>query len=331
MSLIKRGKVWHYHFFVDGQRYRGSTKQTTESKARLFESQMIAQIQTGTFAAISRKVPTLRDYSERFMQWVENTNDLKPNTRRYYRVGWNRLKDTTLAGMRLNTITTDAASLVHFDGSAAWGNQARRTLRAMLGHAARNHFIRHAPTIRLARELGRDGIMDDGSEKKLLAVAKQPLRDVVVIIRDTGLRPDEVFRMRWEHVDFENRLYFNPHGKSRKARRYVALSQRMVDLLAARHKKDAEWVFPSKRADDGHLTTVAKQFREARKAAGLPKWLVLYHARHAFGTYVMAQTGNPALVRDAMGHSDLRTTMIYQHPDLDPLRAVIDGRNARAV
>jgi site-specific recombinase XerD len=57
----------------------------------------------------------------------------------------------------------------------------------------------------------------------------------------------------------------------------------------------------------------------------------LYHARHAFGTYAMAETKNPALVRDVMGHADLRTTMIYQHPDLEPLRDAIDHRNQRVM
>jgi hypothetical protein len=36
-------------------------------------------------------------------------------------------------------------------------------------------------------------------------------------------------------------------------------------------------------------------------------------------------------VRDVMGHADLRTTMIYQHPDLEPLRQAIDDRNKRVV
>ena len=52
--------------------------------------------------------------------------------------------------------------------------------------------------------------------------------------------------------------------------------------------------------------------------AGISKNIVLYHARYAFATYAMAETKNPALVRDVMGHADLRTTMIYQHPDLEP-------------
>jgi len=164
-----------------------------------------------------------------------------------------------------------------------------------------------------------------------LAVARQPLRDVLVIMRDMGLRPAEVFRMRWEHVHWDSRLYFNPVGKSRKARRWVPLSQRVFDVLRLRACNGSEWVFPSRRAAEGHLTTIAGQFRAARARAGISNRIVLYHARHAFGTYAMTETKNPALVRDVMGHADLRTTMIYQHPDLEPLRDAIDHRNQRVM
>ncbi len=151
-------------------------------------------------SAVPAKARTLREFSARFFQWVDNTHRLKPNTRRYYRYGWKRLKSTPLAGMRLDAITTDLVSTIPFSGSTSWANQARRTLRVMLGKAVRDNLVRQAPLIHLAEEIGRDGILDDATEQKLLAVARQPLRDVLVIMRDMGLRPTEVFRMRWEHV-----------------------------------------------------------------------------------------------------------------------------------
>jgi len=125
-------------------------------------------------------------------------------------------------------------------------------------------------------------------------------------------------------------VIFNPHGKTRASRRRVLISERMVDLLMLRCAgKTKGWLFPSERAASGHLTTVAKQFREARLAADLPDSLVLYSARHTFGTAVYEATGNLALVMKAMGHSDVRTAMRYQHPALDSLREVIDQRNLR--
>jgi integrase len=108
------------------------------------------------------------------------------------------------------------------------------------------------------------------------------------------------------------------------------MSQRMVDMLLVRCAgKTDGWLFPSANAKSGHRTTVAKQFREARQEAGLPASLVLYCARHAFGTAIYEGTGNLAMVMKVMGHIDVRTAMRYQLPILDPVRDAIDLRSSR--
>ena len=86
-------------------------------------------------------------------------------------------------------------------------------------------------------------------------------------------------------------------------------------MLRCRDRREG-WLFPSRRAAEGHLTTVAKQFREARSETGLPRSLVLYCARHTFGTAAYEATGNLAMVMKVMGHTDVRTSMRYQHPVL---------------
>ena len=42
----------------------------------------------------------------------------------------------------------------------------------------------------------------------------------------------------------------------------------------------------------------------------------------------MEHTKNPATVKDAMGHEDLKTTMSYLHPDLSVIREVINRKNS---
>lgn len=144
------------------------------------------------------------------------------------------------------------------------------------------------------------------------------------------MRPDEVFRIRVENIDWTRRLIFNPGGKTKAARRHVPISERMLDILMLRCSGKREgWLFPSRRAAGGHLTTVAKQFRDARSQAGLPGHLVLYCARHTFGTAAYDATGNLAMVMNVMGHTDVRTAMRYQHPALDSVREAIDQRNLR--
>ena len=78
----------------------------------------------------------------------------------------------------------------------------------------------------------------------------------------------------------------------------------MLDLLMVRcSNRPAGWLFPSRRAECGRLTTVAKQFRDARAKAGLPGSLVLYCARHTFGTAAYEATGNLAMVMNVIGHT----------------------------
>jgi site-specific recombinase XerC len=82
----------------------------------------------------------------------------------------------------------------------------------------------------------------------------------------------------------------------------------------------------SKQAKCGHLTTVARQFQNARKDAGLPDDLVLYCARHGFGTEMYRATKNLFAVMKAMGHAAVATTMKYQHQDIDEIAHVASQR-----
>jgi integrase len=219
---------------------------------------------------------------------------------------------------------------------------------SILAKGVENRHRYRKPKIKLRREVRREGIIDDTAEHLLLQVIAQPLKDVLIIMRDMGLRPDEVFRMRWEHIQWQKRLYFNPYGKSRKARRCIPMTQRAIDALRNRLREQTtrttnsrgkpfaatqscEWIFPSGKAESGHLTTVAKQFREARRLAGLPESLKLYGARHAFATYAVEATGNVFAVADAMGHEGMKAMRAYQHPDLSVIQDAIDQRNRRVM
>ncbi len=83
-------------------------------------------------------------------------------------------------------------------------------------------------------------------------------------------------------------------------------------------------MFPSHRAASGHLRSIDRLFREARRQAGLPKELVPYCARHDYGTRVLMRTGNLAAVMKTMGHRDVKTAMHYQHLELDVVGAPLD-------
>jgi integrase len=196
--------------------------------------------------------------------------------------------------------------------------------------------IGYAPKIKMMKEHGRHLGLDDEAERKLITGlacnwrprTRELFRDIVILMRNTGMRNErELFRMRIENLDWQNRVIFVPDSKTAEGRRLVPMSGRVFEILRNRCYASQEGlVFPSKRSASGHLRSICNLFRKARNKAGLPKELVLYCARHDYGTRVLMRTGNLAAVMRMMGHRDVKTAMRYRHPELEIVRAALDYR-----
>jgi integrase len=325
MALSRRGNTWHYDFWLQGRRYRGSTHEANRSRAEKVQALLMLEARERRSVLACTKIPVLKEFSGRFLDWAD-AGTLEPTTERYYRYGWEMLRGTKVAGMRLDAITADQADVLRFSGSPAKANVALRTLRRMLSKAVEWGCIRHAPTIRLRKELGREQLIGPEAEAMLLVAAKKPLHDVILIMQDTGMRPQDVFRMRWEHVDWHRKTIFVPFGKTKNSRRYVPMSERVMEALRGRVGASA-WVFPSKWSRSGHITNVAKQWLDAREKAGLPSSVKLYCCRHTFATDALERTGNLAALMKLLGHSDAQTAMRYQHPGIEQIRRAVEERN----
>lgn len=337
MKLFKKtkSKFYWYDFTVRGERYRGSTNETKESRASKVAGLKLAEA-IENVDLLPTKAPVLLLYSRRFLEWVEKAT-LEDKTRTYYRDGWRLLKTTAIAPMRLDQITRDEVEGLKLSGSASNVNCALRTLRRMLHKAEDWKLIRRAPRLKLAREYERELILDGESEKKLLAAASECdwtdgslelFEDIVRLVRDTGMRNErELYRIRIENLDWTKRNIFVPDSKTPEGRRTIPMSDRAFQILRKRcGTRISGWVFPSRRknAKLPHLGSIAHHFRQARRKAGLPERLVLYCGRHDFGTVVASRTGNLKAVMKVMGHRDVKTAMKYQHPEIDIVREALN-------
>ena len=330
MELFKKrkSKYYWYDFAVAGRRYRGSTKESNKTRAGAIAALKLANATEGR-DPLPKRAPVLQEFSGRFLEWVKNVK-LEHKTKLYYRDGWRLLAASPIAGMQLDRIMADDIGTLSFSGSPSNGNCALRTLRRILHKAEEWGVIRSVPKFRLAKEYGRSLRLDDDAERKLLVVAEQPLRDAIILMRDTGMRNErELYRTRIENIDWNGGVIFVPDSKTPNGRRLVPMTDRVLDLLLVRCGNRREgWLFPSKRSKSGHITTLAKRFREARRKAGLPESLVLYCGRHDYGTRVLKATGNLAAVMKTMGHKDVKTAMQYQHPEVEIVRQALNHTNS---
>ncbi len=348
MSLYKRGDVWQYLFYADGKRYRGSTGVKVGGKAAERAAHNIVADKRRAARdgedLKPKRYPLLRDYINEFSNWAR-TIDRAPNTRSDYLGGCRLILATPLAAMRLDRIAAGDIAATKFHDSSYSTNCALRTLRRAFHRALEKEILRKIPKIKLVDAPRREVMISINDEFRLLKAIDHadefrrykhattaPLREVLTIMLDCGMRPGEIVSMRWENIHSDEAVYFNPKGKTKYARRRLPLSERVLLVLRSRMQSGQRegWVFPSSMSRSGHVALggLQRKFRAVARALGISDQLKLYCARHTFGTVAMEETKDPGLVRETMGHSDLKTTMTYMHPDIYRIKDIIDKRNA---
>jgi integrase len=341
VELFKRPDYpyWWYDFTVRGKRFRGSTKETTKTAGSQKAAQLLASVAEGR-TVINRRAPLLSVFAVRFFSYVDNAK-LADKSKSYLQNGWRLLETTNIGRIRMDQITIEDIDALKLPGSAYNVNCALKTLRRMFHKAQEWDLIAKIPKLKLMKEVGRSLRLDAEAERELLAAADRLLeqrkwrakmhatfRDVVIFARDTGMRnKKELFCARIENIDWNSRVLFIPDSKTPDGRRFVPLSDRALELLKLRcgDKKEG-WIFTAFSAS-GHLMSLDKKFREARREAKLPEKLVLYCGRHDYGTRVLQGTGNLAVVMRSMGHRSVAAAMKYQHPELEQVRTVLNGTN----
>ncbi len=149
------------------------------------------------------------------------------------------------------------------------------------------------------------------------------LRDAATILIDTGLRPDECFRLKWADNIRDGAIEIHS-GKGRGSRRRIPASQRVLSVLEMRRVGQvSEWIFPAP-TKSGHVeaSTLKKQHTAALKASGVAPF-VLYTFRHTCITR-WAKYMDPFTLHVLAGHTDMNTTKRYVHPSDEDIREAMN-------
>lgn len=327
MDLYRRGGVYWCDFTYHGKRVRKSTGKTDKYLAGLQAHEYLQKAQdNGGVDILLRKAPILETFAVEFLEWVTENQSFGKYSRKLYRNGWRLLKATPLAEMPMDKITNHHCETICFPGGPCNANTALKTLKRMFRIAKETKkLFGDLPKIVLREEEPRS--IEISSEDAMLidshwlpGESSENSRDAFRIIRSSGMRPSETFRMRWEFVDWQRLVYRNPKGKTKTSRREVPLNFppfNCMEILKARHERAGSpcegWVFPSPTAAEGHLTTINEAFNRARNKAGLPTKMVLYCARHGAATAV-ADVATLKETMQLLGHSHVETALRYQHP-----------------
>ncbi|MGC1656736.1 MAG: site-specific integrase [Candidatus Acidiferrales bacterium] len=338
--IYKRGKFYWYKFMWNGELVRESTKQGNDKVARSMESAHRTSLAKGEVGIREKKtVPTLAQFMEgRFEPWAKATFEKSsPKTwLDWYRVGLRAIQAyKPLADSRLNEITGEKAAefAAHRQTQGlqvSTVNSSTRVLRRVLRLAVEWGALEVAPRIKLLTgERHRERVVSAEEEAKYLMAAPEPVGSIAAVLVDSGLRPEECFRLRWEAITWINGRHGSllvTHGKTAAARRVLPMTPRVRAILESRWeragKPEEGWVWPAP-TRSGHVesSSLKKQHRKALTLSNVRPF-VLYSLRHTFLTRLGQSGCDTWTLARIAGHSSIGISARYVHPSED---AVLDA------
>jgi integrase len=338
--IYKRGSVYWAKFQHQRKMIYKSTGQTSQTKARQVEARLRSELAMGNFGILAKKaVPMLKEFcSERVEPWAKSTfEQASPKTWLWYRFGIDALKKSAVLGkLKLDEIgpetVAEYASERQRNGlQISSVNSCLRCLRRVLRLAEEWNVIAKAPKVKLlGGEHQRERVISTQEQALYLNAAAPLLHEVSAVLFDTGMRPEECHRLRWEHIAWVNRRHGTVRiafGKTKAARRTLPMTPRIRQILETRWERTGSpeegWVWPAP-TQSGHINhdSLKLQHKKALRLAKLRPFEV-YAIRHTFLTRLGESGCDVWTLARIAGHSSIAISARYVHPSSDAvLRAM---------
>lgn len=294
-------------------------------------------------------IPTVEAFIDtRFRPWAKSTFEkTRLKSWLWYRTEMAAILEyRAIASTMLDSVTTETISAFAAHRSSkgmkpSTVNSALRVLRRMMRLAVEWGVLTSVPVIKKVPGEGhRDRVVTPREEAVYLAAAPEPLASVAAVLLDTGLRPEELYRMEWDDLAWINGRHGSlriRHGKTKAARRVLPLTPRVRKTLESRWlqagKPEAGFVWPAPTAS-GHFEGSslrkqhAKTFKiladEAKKNNEKPiRPFVIYSLRHTFLTRLGEAGCDVWTLARIAGHSSIAISYRYVHPSDDAVFAAV--------
>lgn len=205
-------------------------------------------------------------------------------------------------------------------------NLYHRTLAASFSKAVEWNYLSENPLkkIKLTKIPKKLPVFITESELNSILehTAKPDMKDFFILAFHTGLRLSELLNLEWQAVNLAERIVKVSNTETfttkSKKERIVPLNQTALEVLRKRQPKvfsleQKNYVFHKHPGLRYERDFVSKQFKKAVRATGLNEGLHFHSLRHSTASNMVRHGVPIAIVKEVLGHSDIKTTMVYSH------------------
>lgn len=335
-SVFRRGAMWVIEYKMpNGKTKResiGRAGVVTKSMAKEVLRQREQQIKLGQYEMLEADIPTIARFKD---EYIRHIRDVKQN--RSWELAISQLKrlEAFFDGRILSHISPsdidDYKLYRQKQVKPATVNRELACLSHLFNLAKRQKRFFGENPVSISKLLPEhnqvERILNKDEETKLLESSSPALKAILLCALHTGMRKNEILSLKWDNVDLEKKIITLEHTntKSKKTRRIPINSTLRRIFLEQRLKVgSSNYVFLSTKGSPYKRHDSLKQsFAGACKRANI-KELRFHDLRHTAATRMIESGASIVAVSRILGHSDLKTTMRYAHPE-DSLKDAVES------
>lgn len=323
MYLVKYARSPYYQIVYsrNGKRTKLSTKERKKSDALKFLINFEANLKRPTISPIS-----INEFRKAYLDYMKNSK-----SKSYWRSVKKAFEEfeLTLSELKIDRIKKQHAEsfvIKKFQQSKYNSYSYLRNLKAAFNKAIEWSYIDVNPFvgIKLPKIPSQTPTFINEIELKEIVENEkyELLKDIYLTLFNTGMRAGELCNLEWGDIDFEKRIIrvCNKEDfltKNRKERS-VPINNNVYKLLIKRFPKiinikAKQYVFYRVLGVRLNVDYLSKNFKRSVKAAKLDNRIHLHSLRHSFASCLVQKGVSLYIIRDLLGHSDLKTTQIYSH------------------
>lgn len=372
----KRGSVWYLGYrTADGRQHRKAlgpawTERSrppagyyTKKTAQVALDELLTDIRRGTLA-VSRSGVTFADAAAEYLRYQRDVRQRDPRDAEgvlngYLLPRWGDRDLASITAKEIEEYRSELRAKTKQDGvTPRMGNRTiNRHTHAVIGAIYKRALLVEEwqgivtrnpidQVERLPEKYDSANYKTLNSNEVMLVASKMTIpeeRALVITAAFSGLRLGELQALRWEDVDFQNRIIhvkrsLNAVTKAEKSTksgrsRSTLLMDEVIVALDGLSKRElftepGDLVFCQPTGEYLSHGMMRRRWYAALEACELPR-LRLHDLRHLFGT-LAARAFQISTVQGYLGHADVKTTQRYvhhqpRHEDVAKLQALINA------